>query len=83
VNFNMTLAQLVVPDRPWCILTSDRHSTCYDGKDTLFDFNFCALGIPAEEAYELATEGPNAEQLAPGKLLQTYLAGDWQKWRGD
>ncbi len=44
VNFNLRLAQLVEPDRAWRIMTSDEHSTVWDGDQTLFDFNFLALG---------------------------------------
>jgi hypothetical protein len=41
-GFTLKLAMLVAPDRPWRIITSDEHSTCWDGKDLLFDFN-CAV----------------------------------------
>lgn len=63
VNFNLRLAQSVEPDRVWRIVTSDAHSTVWDGKQTLFEFNFLAFGIPADECFSLA----NAEHLPPGK----------------
>ena len=70
VNFNLRLAQLAEPDRPWQILTSDDHSTVWDGDQTLFDLNFVALGVPPEECFRLA----NGKQLKPGSELRVYLA---------
>jgi hypothetical protein len=67
VNFNLKLATLVEPRRPWRILTSDKHSTVFDGKGTLFDFNMKALLVPIEEAWELA-HACNAKELPPGQL---------------
>src|SRR5262245_59809961 len=69
VNFNLWLAQLVEPDRHWRIITSDRHSTVWDGRDTLFDFNFLALGVPADECFELA----HGNELRPGQFLDVGL----------
>ena len=63
VNFALELAQLVEPNRKWRIITSDKHSTVYDGKDTLFDFNFLALGISPKECFELAYK----RELKPGQ----------------
>jgi len=72
VNHNLELAQLVVPDAEWRILTSDLHSTVYDGHGLLFDFNFCALGITPQEAYRMAREG--GEILKPGEHLTLHYA---------
>jgi hypothetical protein len=69
VNFNLRLAMLVEPDRQWRILTSRMHSTVWDGKSTLFDFNFQALGISPDESFKIA----NWRQLKPGKYKVTYL----------
>jgi hypothetical protein len=66
VNFNFRLAQLVEPDRAWRIVTSDHHSTVWDGRDTLFEFNFLALGIPAEASVTLA----NVDHLPVGRERQ-------------
>src|SRR5258707_10182917 len=66
VDFNLRLATLVEPDRPWRILTSEKHSTVWDGGDLLLDLNFLAFGIPADEAYELAT--PVGEYLRGGHV---------------
>jgi hypothetical protein len=73
VNFNLRLAQLVEPKRPWRILSSDKHSTVWDGGQTLFDLNFVALGVSPEECFRLA----NDKQLEPGKKLKVYLAKRW------
>ena len=70
VNFNLRLAQLVEPKREWRILTSQEHSTVWDGAETLFDFNFLALGVPADEAFQLANE----KHLPVGKELKVYFA---------
>ena len=55
VNTALRMAMLVEPKRPWRIITSDEHSTVWDGDATLFDFNFQALGITAEECFAAAT----------------------------
>jgi hypothetical protein len=73
VNFTLKLAMLVLPRRKWRIVTSDEHSTVWDGKDTIFDFNFQAMGITANECYEAAT-AQGSRELAPGKLLRVYYA---------
>lgn len=75
VNFNLRLAQLVEPARPWRIVTSQEHSTVWDGEQTLFDFNFLALGVPPQECFKLA----NKRQLKAGKELRVYLAEHWSK----
>jgi hypothetical protein len=72
VNFNLRLAQLVAPRRTWRIVTSQRHSTVWDGCHTLFDFNFLAFGIPPAEAFALADE----KRLAPGEYLKVYMASN-------
>jgi hypothetical protein len=75
VNFNLRLAQRVDPSRPWQIVTSDKHSTVWDGKETLFDLNFLALGVDPNEAFKLA----DGERLAPGEERRTYLAEHYKK----
>jgi len=72
VNFALGLAQLVEPKRQWRIITSDRHSTVWDGKQTLFEFNFLAFGISPDECFKLA----NKKVLRPGQRLKTYLVWD-------
>ena len=73
VNFNLVLASLAEPKRPWRIITSEKHSTVWDGKNTIFDLNGLALFDGAPECFELAAYGPNAEVLAPGELRETGL----------
>jgi hypothetical protein len=70
VNFNLRLAQLVEPDRPWRIITSENHSTVWDGDQTLFDFNLLAFGVPPDECFALANE----EHLPPGQELEVHMA---------
>lgn len=71
VGFNLALAMLVEPDRKWRILEHPDHSTTWDGVDTLFDFNFLALGIPPAEAFRLASAGV---EHAPGEYIKVPLA---------
>jgi hypothetical protein len=70
VNFNLSLAQLVERGRPWRIVTSDEHSTVWDGDQTLFDLNFVALGISPDECFQIA----DIKRLPPGRELTVYLA---------
>jgi hypothetical protein len=57
------------PDRPWRIVTSDRHSVVWDGAQTLWDGNFLALDIPAAEAWELAAGRPDTMRLPIGEPM--------------
>jgi hypothetical protein len=70
VNFNLKLATLVEPKRSWRIVTSDKHSTVWDGLETLFEFNFLAFGIPAQECFDLAFQ--DGTVLPTGKFRRTY-----------
>ena len=74
VNFNLRLAGLAEPRRPWRILTSDRHSTVWDGERTLLELNFKAFGVPPQECYELA----NVRELPVGKYRRCGLAEHWR-----
>jgi hypothetical protein len=75
VNFSLHLAQLAEPSRAWRIVTSQAHSTVWDGHSTLFDFNFLALGVPVNEAWELARG--EKKFLAPGEELEVFFAEYW------
>jgi hypothetical protein len=66
VNFTLRLASLVLPSRPWRILTSDLHSTVWDGRKVLVDFNYFLMGIPPDECFDCA----NDQELAPGAYLE-------------
>lgn len=70
VNFNLRLATLADLKHPWRILTSDHHSTVWDGRRTLFEFNFLALGISPTECFDLANE----TELPIGKPLKVSYA---------
>jgi hypothetical protein len=72
VNFALRLASLALPATPWRIVSSQRHSTVWDGDRTLFDFNFQALGVSPQECWSLADQ--EGRHLAPGKFLKVYLA---------
>jgi hypothetical protein len=39
-QFSLRLAERVVPDRPWRIITSDSHSRVSDGDELLFNSTF-------------------------------------------
>ena len=74
VNFNLRLVTLAEPKRRWRILTSDLHSTVWDGRNTLFDLNFLALGVSPEECWDLATSMEHGAMEMPiGKEIRTYL----------
>ena len=70
VNFTLRLAERVEPQHEWQIITSDEHSTVWDGKDLLFDFNFQAMGILPAECYRLARE----LELPPGEFIEVHWA---------
>jgi hypothetical protein len=74
VNPALRLAQLVEPEREWRIITSQEHSTVWDGRRTLFDFNFQAMGIKPAECFKLA----HKRELKPGEFLVTHLAPHWR-----
>lgn len=69
VNFNLEIAKIVEPNKEWRIVTSQKHSTVWDGEETLFDFNFSAFGIDPDEAFELANE----RQLKAGRKMAVYF----------
>jgi hypothetical protein len=70
VNFELELAQLVEPNRKWRIITSNEHSTVWDGEDILFEFNFLAFDVPPEECFDSAYE----RELEPGQHRKTGYA---------
>ena len=74
-NFWLVTAEHVLPDRPWRIITSEKHSTVWDGDETLFDFNFQAFGIDPDECFATAYD----EELPVGKHRKTYVAQYWRK----
>lgn len=74
VNFNLELARLTMPNRPWRIRTSQKHSTVWDGKGMLFDINFLALGVSPQECFDLAS----GRDLKIGRHLVTHTVPHWK-----
>jgi hypothetical protein len=68
-------ATLAEPAYPWRIVTSDRHSTVWNGDGLLFDHNFLALGVPPDECFEDARR--DGEELAPGKYMPVHCAAHY------
>ncbi|MEJ6603016.1 MAG: hypothetical protein QNL51_10635 [Opitutaceae bacterium] len=56
VDLALHVATTVEPKRRWRVIGSDDHSTVWDGKDTLWDLNYTALGIDPDEAFKIATK---------------------------
>jgi hypothetical protein len=73
-NWILELAQLVEPKRRWRIITSEAHSTVWDGAETLFDFNFQAMGITPGECFKAAARHPTSRELKPGQHERIYFA---------
>jgi hypothetical protein len=69
-NSLLRLAELAEPRRPWRIRTGGGHSTVWDGEETLFDFYWLALDIPASESFAMSS----GRALKPGRQLRTYPA---------
>ena len=72
VNFACRLANLAEPKQTWRIVTSENHSTVWDGHQTLFEFNFQAMGISAPECWKFAID--KCKVLQPGQYCKTYFA---------
>lgn len=66
VNLNLFLAISFDSTVPWRILTSDHHSTVWDGEKRLFDMNFLALEINPNEGFKMA----NDIELEPGEFYE-------------
>jgi hypothetical protein len=81
VNFNLKLAILVEPNKQWRILTSDHHSTVWDGDETLFDFTFQAKEVPPQECFDLAHN--DGQELPPGKFMEVAYALHYAEDRPD
>ena len=66
------VASNAYPNTPWRIVTSDKHSTVWNGcpkTPVLFDVNFLAIGVKPKEAWELASKG---RMLKPGQWLRPW-----------
>lgn len=67
---HLWVAQQAEPDRQWRLVSSNAHSTIWDGKETLFDGNFLALGISPEETWELAARQADSEIYPVGVSIR-------------
>ncbi len=59
-DLGMFVATRGFPQMDWCIITSEKHSTVWNGSikyPMLFDINFSAIGVAPDEAWKLATDG--------------------------
>ena len=65
VDLNLYVISTAYPELPWQIVTSDKHSTVWDGEELLMDANFLALEVDPDEAFEMARSGTDAEILEP------------------
>ena len=74
-QLHLKLAMLVEPAREWRIITSDEHSTVWDGRDTLFEFHWQAFGEPPETCFHAAYD----EELHPGELMEVSFAGHYSE----
>ena len=71
-SLNLWVAMRAEPDRPWRILSSDAHSTVWDGAEMLWDLNFLALGVSASDAWDLAADEPDSQELPIGQPLHLF-----------
>lgn len=66
------VAQTAYPKVPWRVVSSQKHSTVWNGDmehPVLFDTNFLALGVSAPDALRLASRG---RALKPGRWLHPW-----------
>ncbi len=55
---NIMAAMKAEPKKSWKLITSDRHTTVWDGEHTLFDPSYLAMRIPVADAWEYAAKQP-------------------------
>jgi len=73
VDLDLFVAINAYPEIPWQILSSQRHSTVWNGdlrEPLLFDVNYLALDVPPAEALQTAWPG---RLLEPSRYLKEYL----------
>lgn len=75
VNFNLELAKLVLPNEPWRIVKSKKHSTVWNGNDLLFEFNLQAFGVSADVCFEEAYN--YGRVLKPGRQRKCHKLEFW------
>lgn len=74
---NIWVAMQTEPNTPWQIVRSEVHSTVWDGKDRLWDLNYLARDIPANEAWQLAAQQGSTEFLPVASMNNADLGEDW------
>jgi hypothetical protein len=79
-SVNLFVAERAEPKRPWRIVTSDKHSTVWDGDQTLWDLNFLALGIAPELCWKDAAEHHTAVHLEPGEMTIHQPPAEWEQY---
>lgn len=68
VNSYQRLAQLAEPDRDWRIVSGEEHSSVWDGEETLFDPQYCAL----QENPKTIFDQSEYKILEPRKRVRVY-----------
>jgi hypothetical protein len=79
VNHNIELARLLEPERPWRVVKSDLHSTVWDGKNLLFEFNGPAMNTPPDECFAMAKLHPSSREMPIGKQAPCGLPEYWKR----
>ena len=75
---NLEVITRLEPGEDWCLLKSWAHSACWNRRrNLLFDPQFNAIGIPAQDAFDLAT----GEQMACNKRRTERAEAD--KWNAE
>ena len=69
-NFALRLAMLTEPSREWRVISSEYHSTVWDGRNTLFEFNWQAFGTPPADCFQAAFD----LELPPGEYMEVGVA---------
>ncbi len=73
VNTNLFVIRQIEPNRPWQIISSQKHSTIVDLKrELIFDFNFLAMGISVAETWKLASKQRDSKLLPLGSYLKLH-----------
>jgi hypothetical protein len=78
-SLNLLVAVKAEPSRPWRIVTSQKHSTVWDGDTTLWDLNFAALGIDPDLCWKDAAEHHTTEHIEPGLMTLHAPPQEWEE----
>jgi hypothetical protein len=79
-NNYLYLAQTFDPNRDWRIICNTRHSTIWDGADTIFDLQYGKINYSADQCYKTATSGKYAE-LPVGKYKFDWCVSEYSRSR--